>query len=130
MGRTGFSWLRIDSKGRLLWAPWWTFGFHRESRLLFDNLSDYQLFKEYPAPWSRVAVLMLKCICENRKMNWSDNRKTDSVEVKFIRAVVACSLSLQTINRPTDIRTQLTEREYRTREEELVLIHFTDGWNK
>jgi len=23
-----------------------------ESRLLFDKLGDYQLFKEYPAPWS------------------------------------------------------------------------------
>jgi hypothetical protein len=25
---------------------------HKGSRLLFDKLSDYQLFKEYPAPWS------------------------------------------------------------------------------
>jgi len=29
------------------------FGFHKESRLLFHKLSDYQLFKEYPAPWSK-----------------------------------------------------------------------------
>jgi hypothetical protein len=26
-------------------------GFHRESRIFFDKLSDYQLFK-YPVPWS------------------------------------------------------------------------------
>jgi hypothetical protein len=26
--------------------------FHKERRLLFDKLSDYRLFKEYPAPWS------------------------------------------------------------------------------
>jgi len=30
-----------------------TFGFHKESWLLFDKLSDYQLFKEHPAPWSK-----------------------------------------------------------------------------
>jgi hypothetical protein len=27
-------------------------GFHKESTLLFDKLSDYQLFKEYSATWS------------------------------------------------------------------------------
>jgi hypothetical protein len=27
-------------------------GFHKESRLLFQKLSDYQIYKEYPAPWS------------------------------------------------------------------------------
>jgi hypothetical protein len=43
MGRIGFGWLRIGSSG----------GFHKESRLLFDKLSDYQLFKEYPVPWSK-----------------------------------------------------------------------------
>jgi hypothetical protein len=26
---------------------------HKERSLLFDELSDYQLFKEYPAPWSK-----------------------------------------------------------------------------
>jgi hypothetical protein len=35
---------------------WWAFvnmvWFCKESRLLFDRLSDYQLLKEYPAPWS------------------------------------------------------------------------------
>jgi len=30
MGRTGLSWLRIGSSGGLLWARWWTFGFHKE----------------------------------------------------------------------------------------------------
>jgi hypothetical protein len=50
MGRTGFSWLRVWSSGGLLWAWYWTFGFHKENRLLFDKLRDYQLFKEYSAP--------------------------------------------------------------------------------
>jgi hypothetical protein len=27
--------------------------FNKESRLLFDKLSNYQLFKEYPVPWSK-----------------------------------------------------------------------------
>jgi hypothetical protein len=36
-----------------LWAWWWTFRFHKELRLLFYKLSDYQLFKEYPASWSK-----------------------------------------------------------------------------
>jgi hypothetical protein len=36
MGRTGFRWLKIGSSGGR---------FYKESRLLFDKLSDYQLFK-------------------------------------------------------------------------------------
>jgi hypothetical protein len=32
-----------------LWTRWWTCGFHTESSLFFDKVSDYQLFKEYPA---------------------------------------------------------------------------------
>jgi hypothetical protein len=40
------------SSGWLLWARLWTFGFHKESRPLFDKLSDYQLCKKYLAPWS------------------------------------------------------------------------------
>jgi hypothetical protein len=46
MGRTGFIWLRIGSSGRLLWTRWWTFGFHKESWIFFDKLSDYS------TPWS------------------------------------------------------------------------------
>jgi hypothetical protein len=34
MGRTGFSWLRIWSSGRLLWTLWWTVGFHKERRVI------------------------------------------------------------------------------------------------
>jgi hypothetical protein len=29
-----------------------TLGSIKKSKLLFDKLSDYQLCKEYPAPWS------------------------------------------------------------------------------
>jgi hypothetical protein len=36
-----------------------TFRFHKESRL-FDKLSDNQLFKEYPAPWSKQACTLSK----------------------------------------------------------------------
>jgi hypothetical protein len=43
MGRTGFGWLRLGSSG----------GLHKENRILLDKLSDYQLLKEYPAPWSK-----------------------------------------------------------------------------
>jgi hypothetical protein len=28
-------------------------GFCKHGRLLFDKLNNYQLFKEYPAPWSK-----------------------------------------------------------------------------
>jgi len=61
MGWTGFGWFRIVSGGGLKWARSWTFGFHKESRLPFDELSDYQFFKEYPAPWnSDVSRLKVK----------------------------------------------------------------------
>jgi hypothetical protein len=36
-----------------------TFGFHKESKLLFDKLSDYQLFKEYLAAWEGKVVPVL-----------------------------------------------------------------------
>jgi hypothetical protein len=39
-------WWAFVSKMMDLWVPY-------KSRLLFDKLSDYQLFKEYPAPWSK-----------------------------------------------------------------------------
>jgi hypothetical protein len=45
MWRTGFSWLRIGSSGGLLWTRLRTFGFHKESRIFSDKLSDCQLFK-------------------------------------------------------------------------------------
>jgi hypothetical protein len=40
MGRTEFSWLRTGSSSGLLRTRWWIFGFHEESRIFFDNLSD------------------------------------------------------------------------------------------
>jgi hypothetical protein len=39
-GQTGFGWLRIGSGGRLF----------------FDKLSNNQLFKEHPAPWSKLST--------------------------------------------------------------------------
>jgi hypothetical protein len=45
MGRTGFGWLRIGSSGGFLWTRWWILGFHKESRIFFDKLSNYELHK-------------------------------------------------------------------------------------
>jgi hypothetical protein len=52
MGRTGFGWLRIGPV-----AGFCEYGDEpscsiKKYRLLFGNLSDYQIFKEYPAIWS------------------------------------------------------------------------------
>jgi hypothetical protein len=30
------------------------FMLHKESRLFFDELSNCEIFKEYPAPWSKL----------------------------------------------------------------------------
>jgi hypothetical protein len=52
MGRTGLGWLRIGSSGGLCEhgdEP----SVHKESRVLFDKLSNYQLSKEYSALWSK-----------------------------------------------------------------------------
>jgi hypothetical protein len=56
MGIDGANWIRI-AQGRV---QWWAFvntvmnlGVHKGSRLLFERLSDYKLFKEYPEPWSK-----------------------------------------------------------------------------
>jgi hypothetical protein len=37
MGRTGFSRLRIGYNGGLLRTRWWTFGFHKESRIFLTS---------------------------------------------------------------------------------------------
>jgi len=37
MEQAGFGWLRIEWSG-LLWTLWWTFRFHKQSRLFFDRL--------------------------------------------------------------------------------------------
>jgi hypothetical protein len=44
-GRTGFGWLRIGPSGELLWTRWWTFGFHKESRIFWQAewLSSFQI---------------------------------------------------------------------------------------
>jgi hypothetical protein len=34
-----------------LWTRWWTLGFHKESRIFFNKLSDNQLFKQYLTTW-------------------------------------------------------------------------------
>jgi hypothetical protein len=56
IGIDGTKWIRLAQ----VKVQWWAFvktvmkiGFHKESRLLFEKLSDYQLFKEYPAPWRK-----------------------------------------------------------------------------
>jgi hypothetical protein len=51
------NWIRLAQDR----VQWWAFVStvmnlrvpYKESRLLFDNLSDYQVFKEYPAPCSK-----------------------------------------------------------------------------
>jgi len=55
-GIDGANWIRLGKQK----TQWWTFvstvvyfRFHREIRLLFDKLSDYQLFKEHLVSWSK-----------------------------------------------------------------------------
>jgi hypothetical protein len=48
----GVNWIQL-AQDRDQWRAFVSFGFHKESRLLSDELSDYQLLKEYPAPWSK-----------------------------------------------------------------------------
>jgi hypothetical protein len=52
----GANWIRLAQK-RAVWravvSTVMNFRAHKESRLLFDKLSNYQLLKEYPATWSK-----------------------------------------------------------------------------
>jgi hypothetical protein len=44
----GVNWIQLAQDRVQWWAfakRWWTFGFHKESRIFFDKLSDNQLFK-------------------------------------------------------------------------------------
>jgi hypothetical protein len=52
MGRTGFGWLRIRSNGGFCELGDESSGSIKKAGF-FDKLSDYQLFKYYPAPWSK-----------------------------------------------------------------------------
>jgi hypothetical protein len=52
MGRTGFSWLRIESSGMLLLTWWWTFRFHKKAgyfltswTLSFSNILHHGVSK-------------------------------------------------------------------------------------
>jgi hypothetical protein len=52
----GVNWIWL-AQDRIQWQAFvnmvMNLGLHKESRLLFDKLSNYQLFKEYPVPWSK-----------------------------------------------------------------------------
>jgi hypothetical protein len=54
-GIDGANWIRL-LQDRVQWRAFvnWkgTFGFHTEGRLLFNELSNYQLFNEHPAQWN------------------------------------------------------------------------------
>jgi len=49
-GIKGGNWIRL-ARDRVQWRAFVSTVMNL-CRLLFDKLSDYQLFKEYPAPWS------------------------------------------------------------------------------
>jgi hypothetical protein len=51
MGRTGFGWLRIGSSDAFCEHGNEPSTFTKKAGYIFNKLSDYQLFKEYPAPW-------------------------------------------------------------------------------
>jgi hypothetical protein len=55
IGIYGANWIRL-AQDRLQWRVFVNTAMklreHKESRLLFEKLSDYQLSKDYPAPWS------------------------------------------------------------------------------
>jgi hypothetical protein len=55
MGMDGANWIR-PAQDRVQWRDFLStlmnIRFRKQSRLLIDKLSDYQLFKENPAPWS------------------------------------------------------------------------------
>jgi hypothetical protein len=54
IGIDGANWIRL-AQNRVQWRVFVStvIGFHKERRLLVDNLSDYQLFKKYPASWRK-----------------------------------------------------------------------------
>jgi hypothetical protein len=55
LGIDGANWIRL-AQDRVQWRAFVntvrTFAFNKESRLLFDTLSNYQRLKEYLTPWS------------------------------------------------------------------------------
>jgi hypothetical protein len=56
IGIDGANWIRLAQNRvrlRAFVSPVMNLRFHKESKLLFQKLSDCQLFKEYPAPWSK-----------------------------------------------------------------------------
>jgi hypothetical protein len=52
-GIDGANWIRLPQDRVQWWAFVSTVMNHKESRQLIDNLSDFELFKEFPAPWSK-----------------------------------------------------------------------------
>jgi hypothetical protein len=56
IGIDGENWMQL-AQDRFQWRAFlntmMNFLFHKESRMFFDKLSDYQVFKECAAPWSK-----------------------------------------------------------------------------
>jgi len=44
--------------------------FHKESKLLIDKPSDYQLFKQYPTPWSKYNFIHCLYFRHLKHINW------------------------------------------------------------
>jgi hypothetical protein len=57
IGIDGANWIRL-AQDSVQWRGFvnsvMNLRFHKESRLFFDKLSNYQLFKEYSALWSKL----------------------------------------------------------------------------
>jgi len=55
IGIDGANWIRLAQE-RIQWRAFvntvTNIGFHKESGMFFDKLSDSRLFKQYRAPWS------------------------------------------------------------------------------
>jgi len=59
---TGFIWLSIRTSDGILWTRWCTFGFHKESSIFFNKMSDYQLFRWCPVPCSKYSFCVRKYV--------------------------------------------------------------------
>jgi hypothetical protein len=98
MGRTGFVWLRVGSSGGILWALWWTFGFHKKAGYFLTRwVTTFQI----STPWSEWVSKVSKSV----ELSWflscqSSGEETEETEF-YVYECVSKSFRTESITKCT-----------------------------
>jgi hypothetical protein len=79
----GLIWLRWETRGRLQWTVYWTFGWHNVWTIV-DWLMNCQLFKNNSAPGSWLVGWLVSLIILHRLFHYTPSRHRGEVAGRWI----------------------------------------------